>query len=77
MMLWAIAALLAGASATTPAGEVAALRDFYAATLCGGNNVPACVEGHNLVLDDMVAKLLEVWRHGRPYLQVSFSVHKV
>ena len=30
-MIWAIAALLAGASATTPASEVAALRDFYGA----------------------------------------------
>ena len=30
-MIWAIAALLVGASATTPASEVAALRDFYGA----------------------------------------------
>ena len=29
--LWAVAALLAGAAATTPASEVAALRDFYGA----------------------------------------------
>ena len=31
MRVWAVAALLAGASATTPASEVAALRDFYGA----------------------------------------------
>ena len=29
--LWAVAALLAGAAATTPASEVAALREFYGA----------------------------------------------
>ena len=29
--IWAVAALLAGAAATTPASEVAALRDFYGA----------------------------------------------
>ena len=31
MRVWGVAALLAGASATTPASEVAALRDFYGA----------------------------------------------
>ena len=31
MRVWAVAALLAGAFATTPASEVAALRDFYGA----------------------------------------------
>ena len=29
--IWVVAALLAGAAATTPASEVAALRDFYGA----------------------------------------------
>ena len=29
--IWVVAALLAGAGATTPASEVAALRDFYGA----------------------------------------------
>ena len=36
MRIWAIAALLVGASATTPASEVAALRDFYGALGGGG-----------------------------------------
>ena len=31
MRVWGVAALLAGAFATTPASEVAALRDFYGA----------------------------------------------
>ena len=30
-LIWVVAALLAGASATTPVSEVAALRDFYGA----------------------------------------------
>ena len=31
MRVWTVAALIAGASATTPASEVAALHDFYGA----------------------------------------------
>ena len=41
--IWVVAALLAGAAATTPASEVAALRDFYGALGRGGDGWPDTV----------------------------------